>query len=88
MSSGRSTIRKSVALPREAVEDAIRFAPKELKKNFNRLVLTALKEFAGHRKALSFEQEMAAMAADAAIQAESAAISKEFATAESDGLKR
>ncbi len=87
MSPNRSTVRKSVALPRKAVEEAIHFAPKELKKNFNRLVLTALQEFAGHRRGLSFDQEMEAMAADPAIQADSTAISREFATADFDGLK-
>ena len=88
MSSGYSTVRKSVALPRETVENAIRFAPKELKNNFNRLVLTALEEFAGHRRSLSFEQEMAAMAADPAIKADCAAISKDFVVADMDGLKK
>ena len=87
MQPGHSTVRKSVALPREIVEDAIRVAPKELKKNFNRLVLTALEEFTGHRNAISFDEEMAAMADDPAIKADCAAISRDFADADYDGLK-
>jgi len=87
MTQSSSTVRKSVALPREAVEDAIHVAPKKLKKNFNRLVLTALKEYTGHRKDRSFEDEMAAMAADPAIKADCAVIAKEFAVADEDGLK-
>jgi len=52
----------------------------------NRLVTVALREFVAHRKARAFRRAMAAMASDLAIQAENAAITREFAAAESDGL--
>jgi hypothetical protein len=39
------------------------------------------------RRECAFEQAIAQMAADPAIQAESAAITKDFTVAEADGLK-
>jgi hypothetical protein len=81
------TVRRSVALSRRLVEEVKAAAPPELRENFNRLVTMALQEFAAKRKERAFEEAMARMAADPAIQAECASISKEFATAETDGLK-
>ena len=81
------TVRRSVALPRQLVEEVSAVAPPELRQNLNRLVTVALQEFAVKRKERTFEETMAQMAADPAIQAECAAISREFATAETDGLK-
>ena len=81
------TVRRSVALPRQLVEEVSAVAPPELRQNLNRLVTVALQEFAAKRKERTFEETMAQMAADPAIQAECAAISREFAGAETDGLK-
>ena len=81
------TVRRSVALPRQLVKEVSELAPPELRQNLNRLVTVALQEFAAKRKARDFEEAMAQMAADPAIQAECAVISKEFATAEADGLR-
>ena len=81
------TVSRSVALPRQLVEEVSAVAPPELRQNLNRLVTVALQEFAVKRKERTFEETMAQMAADPAIQAECAAISREFATAETDGLK-
>ena len=81
------TVRRSVALPRQLVEEATAAAPRELRENLNRLVTVALQEFAAHRRARTFEEAMAQMAADPAIRAECAAISRDFAIAETDGLK-
>lgn len=80
------TVRRSVALPRRVVEDVTAVAPAELKANLNRLVTVALEEFTRSRKARAFEEAMARMGADPAIQAECGAIAKEFADAEADGL--
>jgi hypothetical protein len=80
------TIRRSVALPRRVVEDVTAVAPAELKGNLNRLVTVALEEFTRSRKARAFEEAMARMGADPAIQAECGAIAKDLATAEADGL--
>lgn len=82
------TVRRSVALPRELVEEALAIAPPELRHNLNRLTITALREYAERRKAQAFAAAMAAMAADAAVAAECAAINEEFAVAEGDGLRR
>jgi hypothetical protein len=49
-------------------------------------VTVALQEFVARRKNKMFRQAMAEMAADPAIQAENAAIAREFAAAEGDGL--
>lgn len=81
------TVRRSVALARQLVEEVKAAAPPELRENLNRLVTVALQEFAAKRKERDFAEAMAQMAADSAIQAECAAISKEFAGAEADGLK-
>ncbi|MBI2360438.1 MAG: hypothetical protein HYV04_16305 [Deltaproteobacteria bacterium] len=81
------TVRRSVALPRQLVDEVKAAAPPELRENLNRLVTIALQEYAAKRKERAFEEVMAQMAADSAIRAECAAISKEFAVAETDGLK-
>jgi hypothetical protein len=81
------TVRRSVALSRQLVEEVGALAPPELRHNLNRLVTVALQEFAAQRKARAFEEAMARMAADPAIRAASGAISRDFAIAEVDGLK-
>ncbi len=81
------TIRRSVAISRQLVEEVSALAPQDLRQNFNRLVTLALQEFAARRTARTFEETMAQMAADPAIRAECATISRDFATAEADGLK-
>ena len=81
------TIRRSVALSRQLVEEVSALAPPELRQNFNRLVTVALQEFAAQRKTRAFEDAMAQMAADPAIHAECAVISRDFAITEADGLK-
>ena len=81
------TIRRSVALSRDLVERVTQVAPPESGQNLNRLVTVALEEFVARRQQEAFEETMAQMAADPAIRSESAAISKEFAAADADGLK-
>lgn len=81
------TVRRSVALSRHLVEEVSALAPKDLRQNFNRLVTVALQEFVARQTAQSFEEAMARMAADPAIRAECAAIGRDFAIAEADGLK-
>ncbi len=81
------TVRRSVALSRELIEEVTKVVPPELRQNFNRLVTVALQEFTARRKARDFEEAMAQMAADPAIRAECGSIAREFATAETDGLK-
>ena len=82
------TVRRSVALSRQLVDEVTAAAPPELRHNLNRLVSVALREFATHQKARAFDEAMARMADDPAIRAECAAISREFAATEADGLKR
>jgi hypothetical protein len=81
------TIRRSVALSRQLVEDVSAVAPPELRQNVNRLITVALQEFAARQKERAFEEAMARMAADPAIQAECRATEREFAIADADGLK-
>ena len=81
------TIRRSVALSRQLVEEVSALVPPELRRNLNRLVTVALREFAARQKARAFEEAMAQMAVDPAIRAECVAISRDFAIAETDGLK-
>lgn len=81
------TVRRSIALPEQLVKEAIRSAPSDLGDNFNRLVTFALQEYIARRKAAAFEEAMARMASDPAIQAESRRIGREFAATDMDGLK-
>ncbi len=81
------TIRRSVALSRQLIEEASTVAPPDLRQNVNRLITVALQEFAARRKGRAFEEAMAQMAADPAIQAECQSIARDFAIAETDGLK-
>lgn len=85
--AAHKTIRRSVALPRQLIDEASAVAPPELRQNLNRLVTLALREFADNRKERAFEQAMAQMASDPAIQAQCAVITKDFTVAEADGLK-
>lgn len=80
------SVRRSIALSKRLVEEISAVAPPELKRNWNRLVTTALQEYARSRRAREFELSMARMAADPAIRRENAAIQKDFARADSDGL--
>ena len=86
-SSQARTIRRSVALPGALVEELSALAPAELAGNWNRLVTVALLEYAARRRALAFEAQMAAMAADPGVQRECAIIAQEFAVADLDGLR-
>ncbi|MEK7404843.1 MAG: hypothetical protein AAB225_07020 [Acidobacteriota bacterium] len=83
---GPKVIRRSVALPRQLVEEVRSAAPPEIKDNFNRIVIGALRQFAASRKARAFEEAMERMAADPAIRKECGAIAREFAGADMDGL--
>lgn len=83
-----TTIRRSVALSQRLVQEVRGLAEPELRNNLNRLVTVALQEYAVRRRERAFENAMARMAADPAIQKECAAIGREFAAAESDGLGR
>ena len=80
------TVRRSVALPRQLVDEVLSLAPPEAAGNLNRLVAQSLREFVARRKALALEAAMALMAADPAIRKECAVIAAEFAPADLDGL--
>jgi hypothetical protein len=88
MTRASRTVRRSVALPRELVEEAQGAAPPELAHNLNRLVATALREYAARQQRRAVEQAIAQMAADPAIQAECGTIARDFAATEGDGLRR
>jgi hypothetical protein len=81
-----NTVRRSVAVPRQLIDEIHRVAPPELEGNFNRLVITALRDYSAKRKKESFEKEMAQMAADPGIRCALTDISAEFTRAEFDGL--
>ena len=81
------TIRRSIALPGVLVEELSALAPAELGGNWNRLVTVALLEYAARRRALAFESQMAAMAADPGVQDECAIIGRECSLADLDGLR-
>ena len=87
MPEKNATLRRSVALPQPLVEEAVRLAPEELRHNLNRLVVVSLQQYVAARKTAAYEEAVAQMAADPAIQAECAAIAREFAPADLDGLK-
>jgi hypothetical protein len=60
--------------------------PLETKANLNQIVITALKDLVRAKRRQEFEEAMARMAADPAIQAENTAIAREFSAADADGL--
>jgi len=80
-------VRRSFALPRTLIEELVAYAPEELKDNLNRLVTTALREYAERKKKEVFSCAMADMAQDPAVRAECEAIDREFMSAELDGIK-
>jgi len=82
----KNTIRRSIALPNELVEELRSIAPPELRNNFNRLVTFILIDFTRRQKKYQFETAMAEMANDPAIQEVCSVLSEEFAETENDGL--
>ena len=80
------TVRRSVALPRRLVEEVSTFITLGQAKNWNRLVISALQEYADRHRRARFEEAIAAMAADSSIRAETKRINKEFKKTERDGL--
>lgn len=80
------TVRRSIAIPLQLVEEIHRVAPPEMEGNFNRLVITALREYSARRQKAFFENEMALMATDPGIRSVLADISTEFIQADHDGL--
>jgi metal-responsive CopG/Arc/MetJ family transcriptional regulator len=87
LSTSAKTIRRSVVLPIELLEQVQAHATADLKSNVNKLVTVALKEYLETRKRKQFEQSMAQMAADPQIRKASQEISSEFIAAELDGLE-
>jgi hypothetical protein len=68
------------------VDEINNLAATDVTSNWNRLVISALEEYAERRKHAKFEADMAAMAADPAIQRETKQINKAFRKADTDGL--
>ena len=81
-------IRRSVAIPSQLLEEIHDITEPALRTNFNRLVVTALREYSARKKEEAFENQMAQMAADPGIRSEMEQISLEFSIAERDGLTR
>ena len=54
-------------------------APPELRTNLNRLVILSLQEYVSRRRRQEFASAVAAMAGDPQVQAECAAIARDFA---------
>ena len=82
-----TTLRRSVALPSALIGELNSVAPPELRTNLNRLVIVSLQEYVARRRREQFESAIASMAADPQVQSECAAIARDFATAEADGLR-
>ena len=55
------TVRRSVALPRRLVEEISALVPHDAAPNWNRLVISALEEYAERRRRIRFERAMEAM---------------------------
>jgi hypothetical protein len=84
--SKTNIVRRSIALPIELVEEIRSVAPKELGGNFNRLVITALKDFSARRKKSSFEEAINQMGSDPEVLTECRTVSRKFHKTEKDGL--
>lgn len=61
-------------------------APAEASRNWNRLVITALEEYARRKRRVKLEAMMAEMASDPGIRAEVKAVDRMFRKTEEDGL--
>jgi metal-responsive CopG/Arc/MetJ family transcriptional regulator len=79
-------IRRSVAIPSQLLEEIHDITEPALRTNFNRLVVTALREYSARKKEEAFKNQMAQMAADPGIRSEMEQISVEFSIADRDGL--
>lgn len=66
--TARKTIRRSIALPSELVEELRTVAPPGLQDNFNRLFNFILTDFTRRQKKYQFETAMAEMADDPSIR--------------------
>jgi metal-responsive CopG/Arc/MetJ family transcriptional regulator len=84
--SRASTVRRSVALPAALIGELNSVAPAELRTNLNRLVIVSLQEYIARRRQQEFHDAVAAMAEDPQVQAECAAIARDFAATEMDRL--
>jgi transcription elongation factor len=73
------TLRRSVALPSALIGELKAVAPPELRTNLNRLVILSLQEYVARRRREEFARALAAMAEDPQVQAECAAIARDFA---------
>ena len=82
-----TTLRRSVALPSALIGELNSVAPPELRTNLNRLVIVSLQEYVSRRRREEFERAVAAMAEDPQVQTECAAIGRDFASTEMDGLR-
>jgi hypothetical protein len=69
------------------VEEVVSVAPAGAASNWNRLVITALEQYAANQRAARLEEAMAEMAADPAIRREMKSIERQFRKTERDGLK-
>src|ERR1035437_1133638 len=85
--SPATTLRRSVALPSALIGELNSVAPPELRTNLNRLVILSLQEYVSRRRREEFDSAVAAMAEDQQVQAECAAIARDFAATEMDGLR-
>jgi hypothetical protein len=83
-----TVIRRSIALPRQVVDEVTAAVPAPLRNNFNGLVSTALREFAAKQRSDAFQRAMLEMATDPQIRNECQLIERQFAKFEADGLAR
>jgi hypothetical protein len=81
-----STVRRSFAVPRSLLDEAVAAAPPELRGNLNSLVKEALRVYVARQREIEFTRAMESMARDPGIQRESKAIDEHFQAAEADGL--
>ncbi len=81
-----SSLRRSVAVPRQLAEDALRAAHEEAD-NFNRVVVLALREFVARRNRRAFAREMDEMGRDPQILEVSQELESAFRVTDLDGLE-
>lgn len=82
------TVRRSFALPSKLIDEVRMVSSKEEAANLNKLVTIALQEYVNNKKKREFEKSVLAMGRDPEILKECAAIGKEFARTEMDGLRK
>ena len=81
-----SVVRRSVALPKTLVQEAVAASPPELRGNWNRLMRTALERYVDELRERHIDEQILEMGKDPHVLADCRRMNAEFAQTDADGL--